>query len=116
MSEPPERLRNLKWPTLQLPAMELSTLDVPFSEEEILKAINQLPLDKAPGPNGYTGLFFKKCWPIVGNDIIATINSFYNLRCNNLNILNYANIVLIPKKTVQIVYMTFGPSTSYTHS
>jgi hypothetical protein len=73
-------------------------MDAPFSDEEIWKAINQMPQDKAPGPDGFTGLFFKSCWPIIRQDISAAINSVYNARCQDLNLLNKANIILLPKK------------------
>lgn len=38
----------------------LAQLDDPFSEEEVLAAINDTKTDRAPGPDGFTGLFFPK--------------------------------------------------------
>jgi hypothetical protein len=46
----------------------------------------------------YMGAFFKSCWDIIKDDLLAVINDFSNLHTNNLNWLNSANIVLIPKK------------------
>ncbi|KAF0905526.1 hypothetical protein E2562_007323 [Oryza meyeriana var. granulata] len=60
--------------------------------------MDQLPLDKAPGPDSFTGVFYKACWDIVRHDIMVVIHSFTSLRCNSLDLLNSANIVLIPKK------------------
>jgi len=40
---------------------ELSLLDVPFSEEEVWATIKDMPMDKAPGPDGFTGRFYKSC-------------------------------------------------------
>lgn len=57
-----------------------------------------MPCDKAPGPDGFTGLFFKTCWHIAKKDMAAAINSFHRLRCADLNLVNKANIVPIPKK------------------
>ena len=37
-------------------------LDNPISEEEVKEAINDMPSDKAPGLDGFTSAFFKKCW------------------------------------------------------
>jgi hypothetical protein len=38
----------------------LLVLDGPFSDEEIQEAITAMPLDHAPGPDGFNGLFYKK--------------------------------------------------------
>ncbi|WVZ88362.1 hypothetical protein U9M48_034892 [Paspalum notatum var. saurae] len=55
-------------------------------------------LDKAPGPDGFTGAFFKSCWEITKGDIMAAASAMYDLRTRNLQLINSANIVLIPKK------------------
>nr|CAB3486186.1 unnamed protein product [Digitaria exilis] len=60
MARPSPWTRDLNWTLQGLPNVDLSKLDVPFTEEEILCAIKQSPQDKAPGPDGFTGLFFKK--------------------------------------------------------
>jgi hypothetical protein len=57
-----------------------------------------MPQNKAPGPDGFIGHFFRKCWPILQHDIIAAIHSSYNIHCNDLNLINKANIILLPKK------------------
>jgi hypothetical protein len=92
------RSRDFSWPDLGLSAPDLSSLDRPFSDDEIWHAICQLPHEKAPGPDGYTSLFFKKCWRTIRANVPAAINSFFNNRCWDLNLLNKANIVLLPKK------------------
>lgn len=65
MKEPTARTTDFNWSLLQTPTLDLSTLDRPFTEEEVLQAINSPPMDKAPGPDGFTGLFFKHCWGIT---------------------------------------------------
>ena len=62
------------------------------------KAIFDLPSDKAPGPDGFSGAFFKGCWEIIKGDIMLVVNHFSNLRSENLHWLNSANIALVPKK------------------
>jgi hypothetical protein len=62
------------------------------------RAIKEMPTDKAPRPDGFTGIFFKVCWEIIKEDILLVLDSIYNLICAHLNLLNSANIVLIPKK------------------
>jgi hypothetical protein len=44
---------------------DLSDLDAPFSEEEVWATIKDMHLDKAPGPDGFTGRFYKSCWRIL---------------------------------------------------
>jgi len=49
---------------------DLSALDQIFSEEEVWRSIKSLPPDKAPGPDGYTGHFYKACWPVIKVDVL----------------------------------------------
>ena len=73
-------------------------LDAAFTEEEVKDAINKTASDKAPGPDGFTGAFFKSCWNIIKVDIMAVVNQFGALHTNNFHWLNSTNIALIPKK------------------
>ena len=65
MACPQERTRDFNWDVLQLQNLDLTSLDDPFTEQEIMHAIKQLPSDKAPGPDGFTGLFFKTYWNTI---------------------------------------------------
>ena len=53
------------------PSVNLDSLVAPFTKEEIDKIIKQLPIDKAPGPDEFNGLFMKKCWPLIKEDFYA---------------------------------------------
>jgi hypothetical protein len=92
------RTKNFNWATIPTPTCDLSNLDAPFTEEEVKAAVDRTACDKAPGPDGFTGDFFKGCWNIIKADIMAVIGKFSNLHTNNLHWLNSANIALIPKK------------------
>ena len=83
---------------LQLPAVDLQGIDLPFSEQEIWAAIKASPLEKAPGPDGFTGKFFRSCWHIIKLDIMVVFQKFYNLAGGNFADLNTAFIALLPKK------------------
>jgi exonuclease III len=98
MGRPTPRQHDLNWDALLLPQHDLSSLDVDFTEEEIKAAIHQMPADKAPGPDGFTGIFFKSCWEIIKADFIRAANAFHALRSQSLPIVNTANVILIPKK------------------
>uniref|UniRef100_A0A2N9H629 Reverse transcriptase domain-containing protein n=1 Tax=Fagus sylvatica TaxID=28930 RepID=A0A2N9H629_FAGSY len=64
--------------------------------QEIKKALFDMPTLKAPGPDGFPVLFYKKYWDIVGNNVIkAVLNFFQDGRL--LPEVNNSSIVLIPK-------------------
>jgi hypothetical protein len=58
--------------------VQLGELDQEFSHNEIDKLIDELPLDKALGPDGFSGMFLKKCWPIIKEDFYALFDDFYH--------------------------------------
>ena len=60
---------------LNVPSFDLADLDNPFSEEEVWKTIGSLPSNKAPGPDGFTGKFYKVCWPIIKIDVMAAVSA-----------------------------------------
>ena len=76
---------------------ELLDLDKPFSEQEIWKAICDMPSDKAPGPDGFSVLFYKQFWEILKSDVIKLFDDFYSgdLCLGNFN---FANVILIKKR------------------
>jgi len=86
-----------------------ANLDAPFTEQEIKLAISDLPLEKAPGPNGFTGAFYKSCWPIIKSTVMDAFNCFYLLHTGPLERLNSANISLIPKKDFAKTTADFRP-------
>jgi hypothetical protein len=98
MGQPPPRTKYFSWPDLALPKVNLASLDVPFSEEEIWQAVKLLPREKALGPDDFTEHFFWECWQTIRHDVVAAVNSLYNLCCNDLNLLNKASIILLPKR------------------
>ena len=97
-SEPREHTINLLELGIPTHTHNLADLDSPFTEEEVWLTIKQLPLDKAPGPDGFTGRFYKACWSIIKNDIMVAISAVWSRRLRGLGPLNTAYITLIPKK------------------
>jgi hypothetical protein len=61
LSSMPPRSRTFNWNALGYIPRDLSMLESPFTWEEIKHIINSMPSDKAPGPDGFTGAFFKSC-------------------------------------------------------
>lgn len=77
---------------------ELHGLEAPISEDEVWKTIKDMPPDKVPGPDGFTGRFYKSCWQIIKLDVMAAIGAFHGGDAWKLHLLNSAYMVLIPKK------------------
>jgi exonuclease III len=92
------RSNDFMWDELHFENPAMEGLGDPITEEEVLNAINLLPGDKAPGPDGFTGIFFKKCWGIIKHDVMRVILQFSNLQTANFHWLNTANIAMLPKK------------------
>lgn len=49
---------------------DLSSLDTPFSYEEIKRAVFDMSVDKTPGPNGLPILFYHRYWDIIKFDFL----------------------------------------------
>jgi hypothetical protein len=98
MGKATSRNHDLNWENFHFGGVDLEGIDAPFSEEEVQEAIRQMPSDKAPGPDGFTGAFFKKCWGIIKDDLMRAINHFNTLHMAHLQWVNSANIVLLPKR------------------
>jgi hypothetical protein len=88
---------------------DLSHLDAPFTTEEAWATVKDLPMDKAPGPDGFTGRFYKTCWGIIGSDVLAALNAIYGGHVFKLRLLNSAYVSLLPKKTDAISVKDYRP-------
>ncbi|WVZ69638.1 hypothetical protein U9M48_018397 [Paspalum notatum var. saurae] len=93
-----QRSCTFNWSDLNLCAVEAAGLDNCFTEEEIHSAILQMPTEKAPGPDGFTGTFCRMCWPIIKSDVLRAFCCLHSLTTGPLHKLNGASIALLPKK------------------
>jgi hypothetical protein len=89
---------DLNWDDLHLPTDDLSHLEAGFSLDELKTTIDELHGEKAPGPDGFSANFFKKCWNMISQDLLAVMNQMHALQGRHWNLLNTASIVLLPKK------------------
>jgi hypothetical protein len=85
------------WDALGLNSLDLSDLELPFSMDEIKRAIDDMPADRAPGPDGFSGGFFRACWDTIRDDLHAALRQIYLLDRRGLRRINTALIALIPK-------------------
>lgn len=68
----------------------------PFLHSEIDDIVKRMPIDKAPGPDGFNGMFMKKCWQIIKSDFYALCEEFYNGSAS-LESINNSFVTLVPK-------------------
>ena len=73
----------------------LALCNIP-TPEEIKSTLFHMPDLKAPGPDGFPVAFYKSFWPIVGDDVIKAVTSFFTSGSMPKEI-NSSLIVLIPK-------------------
>ena len=103
------RTSTLNLQNIELPAVELSELERPILEDEVKAVLFDLDPSKAPGPDGYSALFFQSCWDTIKFDIMAAIREIENLNARKLHLLNSATIVLLPKNPEASTPRDFRP-------
>jgi hypothetical protein len=92
-----ERDRSINLEALELPVHDLADLELPVSELEIWETIKTIPSDKATGPDGFTGRFYKVCWNIIKQEVMNVVAALWNRNSLNLSKLNSAYITMVPK-------------------
>ena len=50
---------------------ERLALEGDFSKVEVVKVLQEMEGDKAPGLDDFTMAFFQKCWSVVKTDVMA---------------------------------------------
>lgn len=100
--------------TLDLPyfhpeGIDLSDIDIPITDKDVWTTIKTLPSNRAPGPDGYTGRFYKACWPLVRADFMAAILILRQGNALKLGLLNSAYLTLILKKVDAIHPSDYRP-------
>lgn len=68
----------------------------PISDAEIKRAAFELGKMKAPGLNGFSGVFYQFAWYSVGTEVICMVKEFFE-HGSDLGRLNETRIVLDPK-------------------
>ena len=76
--------------------LNLAALCFPETNLSCLEIFDLHP-EKAPRPDGYTGLFFRKCRDLIKNGLVGAVLHFQNLITQNIFLLNSAIIALLPK-------------------
>lgn len=55
----------------------IATLTQPVTREEIDFALNSMHPYKAPGPDGFQGIFFRHFWHVIGDDIFHLVHQAF---------------------------------------
>ena len=105
-SAPGPRLENFVSKTIS-PA-QANTLTRPVTSEEIKKTIFHMKADKAPGPDGFSALFFQKSWHIVGEEVTQADQYFFDTG-RLLKELNHTSLSLVPKVPNLSSFSDFHP-------
>lgn len=85
-----------------------SKLEEVPNTQEVWEAIQNLPPDSAPGPDGFTGQFFQGCWDIVQFDIVDMVQGFFlGDRLNRA--VKSTMLILLPKVDITTTYSDFRP-------
>ncbi|KAL8124537.1 hypothetical protein AgCh_012256 [Apium graveolens] len=91
--------------------LEVSAADDLIREvpsEEIKEVIFQMGDDKASGLNGYSALFFKKAWVVIGEDVFQAVKEFF-VTGKLLKEVNATLLALNPKMDHPTVVGEFRP-------
>jgi hypothetical protein len=94
---------------LGISPIDLADQETPITPVEVRAAIMDMSSDKAPGPDGFTALFFKKCWPLICFDIMRAVATMECRVSRNLHLLNSANMILLPKTPDAVHPSEFRP-------
>ncbi|XP_042986314.1 uncharacterized protein LOC122314764 [Carya illinoinensis] len=66
------------------------------SLEEVYDALSSIPVNSAPGPDGFGSGFYKSCWEVVKNDLWKAVLEFFDSK-SLPKFFTASFLVLIPK-------------------
>lgn len=81
----------------------------PSTEEEVKVVVFSLNVDNTSGHDGFSGLFFQKCWDIIGKEITRMVQDFF-ARQGLPTYITHTNLVPIPKREKVVTFSDLRPS------
>ena len=93
-------------PLNQLRVVDRDSLELPFTEEEVLKALSECCGHKAPGPDGMTMVFLKHNWVTLKGDVMRCLQSSFH-RGNLWQVLILLSSLSFPRKRGLLISKTF---------
>ncbi|XP_060182560.1 uncharacterized protein LOC132612276 [Lycium barbarum] len=67
--------------------------------EEVQKTVFELNGDSTCGPDGFSAIFYQKCWEVIKANVFNVVKSFFDGQTLPKSI-THTNLVLLPKKNV----------------
>jgi len=98
-------LDNLAFDSLEV---EVSRIELPFEENEVLEMVKGMNRDKAQSSHGFSMAFFQDCWNVINIDLMKVFLDFHAHSYFEKS-LNASFIALIPKKAGAINISNFRP-------
>lgn len=80
--------------------------------EELKNIVFEMDSDIAPGPNGFSGIFYKNYWNVIAPNLLAVVYQFFRNGWLPPSI-NSTIIFLTPKKVNPMHFSIFRPITLY---
>lgn len=80
----------------QLSHAQALSLIKPVSQEEVVNALQSIDDTKVPRLDGFSSLFFQKCWQMVKHDIIVAVYEFF-FDDISISPVNITATTLVPK-------------------
>jgi hypothetical protein len=85
---------------------DLQRMETPFTREDIGKIISSMLAEKTPGLDSFNGLFLKKCWHTIKDDVYNLYQDFFNGVVDIQSVKN-SFITLVPKVNTPITLNDF---------
>lgn len=63
--------------------------------DEVARIVRDSPSDRAPGPNDFTGAFYKAAWSVIDPNVVRVFQAFRDLGFRSLNHVNGANAMMV---------------------
>jgi hypothetical protein len=83
-------------------------LDDSFTEQEVKDAVFSSYAEGAPGPDGFTFLFYQHFWNLVKQDLLLMFDDWNNDELDLFR-LNFYLLTLIPKEANAVTIQKFRP-------
>ncbi|GJR81334.1 RNA-directed DNA polymerase, eukaryota [Tanacetum coccineum] len=106
----PQRRRthiNMTFPHM-ITSDQNTDLESDVTREEIKRAVWDCGIDKSPGPDGFTFVFYLRFWNVIEKDMVKAVRFFFNYG-SFLKGGNSSFIALIPKNPDANMVMDFRP-------
>ena len=92
----------------KLDEQEAASLELPFTEEEVVSALHELNGEKAPGSDGYTVAFWLFSWDTIKDEVMVVFRDFF-VTSKFVKSLNSTFLVMDPKKEAVDDFKDFRP-------